>query len=48
MPRAIRSGKILPAGLSLLAAIGIWRFRGLVWSSSSRACSLWSVVSEGL
>jgi len=33
VPRAIRSGKILPVGLSLLASLGIWRFGGLVWSS---------------
>ncbi len=30
IPRAIRSGKPLPTGLSVVAAYGLWRF-GSLW-----------------
>jgi len=35
VPRAIRSGKPLPIGLSLLATFGLWRF-GMAWSNRVR------------
>lgn len=31
VPRAIRSGKTLPVGLSVVAAFGVWRF-GMLWN----------------
>lgn len=36
VPRAIRSGKPLPVGLSLLATFGIWRF-GTLWRAAGAA-----------
>ncbi|KAL9598901.1 MAG: hypothetical protein Q9219_004166 [cf. Caloplaca sp. 3 TL-2023] len=31
MPRAVRTLKPLPVGLSVVAAFGLWRFGGEVW-----------------
>lgn len=36
VPRAIRSGKPLPIGLSLLATFGLWRF-GTIWRAGVAA-----------
>lgn len=38
VPRAIKSGKALPVGLSVLATIGLVRF-GLAWSKGETASS---------
>ena len=35
IPRAIRSGKPLPIGLSVLATLGLWQF-GMAWSGRMR------------
>lgn len=35
IPRAMRSGKPLPVGLSVLACAGLWQF-GMAWSGRSR------------